>query len=247
MVKEKHKNKSTVSKNSTITFPEDSAAVAIAVKQKKAVKVTKKSKKTEKPVSPIETPELDLETDSFDETIDDVDYLTEDNENNKKLRQTPSRDDIMSMFESLNEMIESEIKRLKDGPVKTKGIKFLRTLNKQLKTLRVHTARVIKQKNKTPRPNNKNSGFQKPVKISQELANFAGWSENELRSRTDVTRYICNYISENNLQNPGDRRQLNLDPKLQKLLGYDPTTSTNPFLYCHIQSCLKNQNHFPKE
>ena len=184
-----------------------------------------------------------METESFDENIDDG----EDIEYTKKSRQTPTRDNIILMFDELSDMIEKEIKSLRESPTKQKGIKFLRTLNKQLKILRVNTTRIIKQKPKTPRANNKNSGFQKPVKISKDLAEFAGWPEDELRSRTDVTRYICNYISENNLQNPNDRRQLNLDPKLQKLLGYDPKTATNPFLYCHIQSCLKNKNHFPKD
>jgi chromatin remodeling complex protein RSC6 len=164
----------------------------------------------------------------------------------KKPRQTPSRDTVLTAFDELIEMVDDEIQRLRDGPIKTKGIKFLRSLNKRVKTLRNQTARVTKQKTKTPRKGNNNSGFQKPVKISKELAKFAGWSEDELRSRVEVTKYICDYISEHNLQNPDDRRQIKPDTKLQKLLGYNPKTAEQPLRYYSIQTQLKKQNHFPK-
>jgi len=165
----------------------------------------------------------------------------------QRKRQTPTRDTILAVFDELVEMIDGEIQRLKDGPVKTKGGKFLRSVNKRIKSLRSQTSRLIKQKTKTPHKGNKNSGFQKPVNISNELAKFAGWPEEELRSRTDVTKYICDYIAQNDLQNPKDRRLINLDSKLQKLLGHNPKKNKAYFRYCDIQSCLKTQNHFPKD
>jgi chromatin remodeling complex protein RSC6 len=165
----------------------------------------------------------------------------------QRKRQTPTRDTILSLFDELVEMIDGEIQRLKDGPVKTKGGKFLRSVNKLIKSLRSQTSRVIKKKTKNSHKSNKNSGFQKPVNISTELAKFAGWNEDELRSRTDVTKYICDYIAQNDLQNPKDRRLINLDSKLQKLFGYNPKKNKAYFRYCDIQSCLKKQNHFPKD
>ena len=141
--------------------------------------------------------------------------------------------------------IEKEIQQLREGPAKTKGVKFLRSLNKNMKLLRNRTARAMKRKHKTGRTNNKNSGFLKPVTISKEMAKFTGWDPNELKSRVEVTKYICKYISENNLQNPADRRQIKPDSKLQKLLGYNPKKNKEPLRYYSLQTHLKN--HFPKK
>ena len=83
------------------------------------------------------------------------------------------------------------------------------------------------------------------MKISKELAKFAGWPEEELHSRTDVTKYICNYIKENGLQ--GDKNEIKLDNKLRKLLGPHPRKDLDkPLRWCDIQTGLKDQNHFPK-
>ncbi len=159
-------------------------------------------------------------------------------------RRTPTRESVLEDFENLIMGIETEIQQLREGPTKTKGVKFLRSLNKNIKLLRNRTARVMKQKQRSGRSNNKNSGFLKPVPISKEMARFTGWDVNELRSRVDVTKYICNYISENNLQNPEDRRQINPDSKLRKLLGFDPKKNKEPLRYYSLQTHLKH--HFPK-
>jgi len=141
--------------------------------------------------------------------------------------------------------VEAEIQHLREGPAKTKGVKFLRSLNKNIKLLRNRTTRVMKQKKKSGRTNNKNSGFLKPVPISKEMAKFTGWDQEQLRSRVEVTKYICDYISEHDLQNPEDRRQIKPDIKLQKLLGYNPKKITEPLRYYSLQTHLKR--HFPKK
>ena len=143
-------------------------------------------------------------------------------------------------------MVESEIKELRDGQISKRHVKFLRCLNKQIKSLKVQCERAIK-KTSIPRQNNHNSGFQKPVRISNDLAKFTGWPADELRSRVDVTKYICDYIATNKLQNPEDKRQILPDVKLQKLLGFNPDKAEKPLCYYGIQTYLKNQNHFPKD
>lgn len=164
----------------------------------------------------------------------------------KKPRQIHTRETILSGFDELIEMLESEINQLRDSSVKHTNIKFLRLLNKNIKALRIQSTRVMKQKTLTPRQNNHNSGFQKPVKISNQLAKFTGWPEDEPRSRVDVTKYICDYIATNKLQNPEDKRQIWPDAKLQKLLGFNPSKDKTLYYY-GIQTYLKNQNHFPKD
>lgn len=99
--------------------------------------------------------------------------------------------------------------------------------------------RVTRSLKKTRAESSTPTGFRKPVPISKSMAKFTGLSPDELCSRTDVTRYIHDYIKKNNLQNPNDRREIHVDKKLGKLLG----TSEN-FTIFQLQSLL--QPHFPK-
>jgi upstream activation factor subunit UAF30 len=161
----------------------------------------------------------------------------------EKKKSTPSRESVTEDFDELVAVIDQEINRLRESQGKTKGVKFLRSLNKRVKTLRGHTTRVMKQKHKTKRKNNTNSGFLKPVQISGEMAKFTGWNPDEPRSRVDVTKYICDYIKEHDLQNPSDRRQILADKKLTKLLGCDK--AEEPLTYYRIQTYMKK--HFNSE
>lgn len=73
----------------------------------------------------------------------------------------------------------------------------------------------------------KPSGFTLPVRILPKLTMFlndirssngeATRSAGECMPRTDVTRYITNYIKCNNLQDPGEKRVIVLDAKLATL------------------------------
>lgn len=188
---------------------------------KKASAKTKVSEATEEPVEPTE------------------------NSTVRAPRVIPTRETVEQEFLELIASVDEEIGKLKDSATKTKGVKFLRSVNKRLKVLKTHSLRVSKTKN-TTRRNNTNSGFLKPVRISEELAEFTGWDHNELRSRVDVTKFICNYVKENDLQNPEDKRQIrvNEDPKLLKLLAYTGADG-KPLTYYSLQTHLKP--HFIKE
>jgi chromatin remodeling complex protein RSC6 len=157
-------------------------------------------------------------------------------------RTVPTKDSVTEEFDQLVASIEEEIARLRETQGKAKGVKFLRCVGKRIKMIRGHAFRVLKEKKKTNRKNNTNSGFLKPVLISKEMADFTGWDQSELRSRVDVTKYICNYIRDNDLQNPQDRRQIIVDKKLSDLLEFVPTDKTEPLTYYRIQSYIKK--HF---
>ena len=138
---------------------------------------------------------------------------------------------------------------IRDGTNTKGGIKFLRSVNKNIKVLRTKTLRVMKQK--PPKVKRlclivtiQILDFLKPVSISKEMSTFAGWKSDELHSRVDVTKYICNYIKENNLQKPEDKRQITPDAKLKKLLNYTPKAG-EPLKYYSLQTYLKQ--HFPKQ
>lgn len=202
----------------------------------------KSSKKKEVPVEPETVPiKEEVEEELVEEVIEEV----VDETPGTKKRIVINKESIMNSFDEIISSIENEISQIRDSSNKNKGIKFLRSLNKKIKTLKTHSFKIIKTRNSsTKKSNNNNSGFLKPVKISNEMAKFTGWNANELRSRVDVTKFLCNYIKENNLQNPTDKRQIIADNKLCKLLDYDPKKMKEPLTYYRIQSYIKP--HFVK-
>lgn len=178
-----------------------------------------------------------------EEVVEEEDASSED----KKKRTAPTKEGIASSFDEVIQMVEAEIVSLRDSANKTKGVKFLRTLNKRIKSLKAQVAR-IKQRTSSKvvssSTNGTNSGFLKPVKISSDMAKFTGWDPSELKSRVEVTKYLCNYIRENNLQNPNDKRQIIPDAKLSKLIKYDAKKESEPLRYYSLQKFLKP--HFTK-
>lgn len=178
-----------------------------------------------------------------------IDSSSEESASTKKKLNPVSKESVLQNYDSIMESINSEIELIRNsssGGKSVSGVKFLRSLNKKLKILKNQSSRLIKSKKSSSlssEKSNKVSGFLKPVKISKEMAKFTGWDANELKSRVDVTKYLCEYIKEHNLQNPVDRRQILADSKLSKLLKYD-ASKESPLTYFLIQKCLKN--HFIK-
>jgi chromatin remodeling complex protein RSC6 len=213
------------------------ASTKTAVKKvstKTATKPTVKSTPT-----PVE--ETDLET---VQDVSDVEDATETPV--RKQRRVATSETLLADLDDIILLIEEEITRLRSTSNKAKGVKFLRTIGKRVKTVRSNTQRVTKQRPRTSRKNTDNSGFLKPVRISGEMASFTGWDPAELKSRVDVTKYICKYIKDHDLQNPKDRRQILADPKLCELLNYDPEgENVDPLTYYRIQSYMRP--HFPKD
>jgi len=58
--------------------------------------------------------------------------------------------------------------------------------------------------------------FMKPLQPDEALAAIVG---SEPLPRTEVTKRIWDYIRENNLQNPNDKRQIRADDKLRKVFN----------------------------
>ena len=215
------------------------------------IQSTKVSKDIKKTVKPTKVSKKDEEKKTTEEVVGEEVVVVGGEEevvvgeDGKKKRVAPTKDTVIKYFDDLIKSIEDEVDSLRESENKTKGVKFLRTLNKKLKILKNQSSRIIKQKRTTTRTNtNNNSGFLKPVKISKEMAKFTGWDAGLPRSRVEVTKFLCNYIKEHELQNPADRRQILADDKLTKLLKYDVKKEKEPLTYFRVQTCLKN--HFIK-
>ncbi len=61
-----------------------------------------------------------------------------------------------------------------------------------------------------------NSGFMKPVQVSNELAEVVGKGP---MARTEVTKKLWVYIKKHDLQDKKNKRNINPDPKLTKVFG----------------------------
>lgn len=79
-----------------------------------------------------------------------------------------------------------------------------------------------KQCEKKPR---KPCGFELPVLISNDLCDFLDMPHGSKVARTEVTKYIIQYISDNQLTHPEKKTMVVPDEKLFKLLGDDTDLS----------------------
>ena len=84
------------------------------------------------------------------------------------------------------------------------------------------------------------SGFAKPNKISEELCDFIGVPHGTEKSRTDITRYINNYVKEHNLNKPTNRRIILPDDKLRAILNVKNDEEVTFFILQRLIS-----HHFP--
>lgn len=90
------------------------------------------------------------------------------------------------------------------------------------------------------------SGFAVPTKVSDTLSNFMGLSEGQQVARTEVTKFIINYIKTNNLQNPNNHQCIIPDKKLNTLFDCNHEDGTPKQLtYFNIQKHMNK--HFIKE
>jgi chromatin remodeling complex protein RSC6 len=156
-----------------------------------------------------------------------------------KPRRVVNNEEIEKSFDELYNSLETELKSLREDKNHSVGIRCLRALARQVKNLKADCFRLLSRKVRKPSARNGNSGFMKSVKISADMAKFCNFKADQLVSRVDVTKAICNYVKEKNLQNPADRRQFTPDEKLATLLGVKEVIT-----YYTLQKHI--QKHFPK-
>lgn len=94
----------------------------------------------------------------------------------------------------------------------------MKTRQKTLTKLfaKLQSKSVKPQKNKGVR---KPCGFARPTPVSDEMCHFLKVIKGSEVSRTTVTRALIQYIKENNLQNPENKKQILPDSVLSKLFG----------------------------
>ena len=116
------------------------------------------------------------------------------------------------------------------------GVKALeKSVKKQMKQLEREAA---KNKNKG---NRKASGFAVPSKISNDLCKFMGKPEGSEMARTEVTKYIIQYIKSHNLPDKNNKKVINPDNALKSLLALKPEEQVT---YFNLQKYMNK--HFVK-
>lgn len=125
------------------------------------------------------------------------------------------------------------------------GFKTLVTSVQQ--QIRVLEKNVIKQQKlsekmnkKKKRKSSKPSGFALPSPISEELSTFMSKDKGELVARTEVTRYIIDYIKTKKLQNPDNGQLIVPDDALKKLLEVNEEDKLS---YFNLQRYMNRHFH----
>ena len=126
-------------------------------------------------------------------------------------------------------------------------ISLFSTVKNDFKTLEKSVAREMKNaqklysKKRRNNGNRKPSGFIKPTRISDELAEFLEKTTGTEMARTEVSREINAYIQKHGLQDKSNGRKINPDAKLTKLLKI---SKDDELTYFNLQKFMKH--HFIK-
>tara|TARA_B100000212_G_C27319857_1_gene509622 strand:- start:277 stop:882 length:606 start_codon:yes stop_codon:yes gene_type:complete len=191
-------------------------------KKSTAPKGTKKSKKTT-PAPVVETPVV--ETPVVDAPVVDTPAA-------------PVVEGYDAEFAAISEQLKTALTLVKDLTVKFNALE--KRVNRDRKVMdKKMKGRVKRVKD----PNAPLSGFAKPGPVSDELRKFLGLSKDELISRTQVTRKFTDYCKEHNLQNGPDKRVINPDKTVMKLLRLDK--HSEPLTFFNLQKYMKV--HYPNK
>ena len=202
---------------------------ASATKQKRAKKST--PTKTEKTASKTVTPEPVSEAAPVPVSESAPEPVT------TSTTDTSSIESIELEFLSLATRLQ-ELKTLQSSVVSDLK-KLHKTVHRHMKE---NSKKNKKRKNLDPnRPKRAPSGFAKPALISVELCSFLGKPEGTEMARTEVTKYLTQYIKEHKLQDEANRRKILPDKPLQQLLNVGKGDEVT---YFNLQKYMKV--HFPK-
>jgi chromatin remodeling complex protein RSC6 len=165
--------------------------------------------------------DVDVKIDVVDENIS---VSTQQVEPVKKSQRELYFDDIVSSIMGLKSEVSGLYSKLK---------MLEKAVNKEVKTLNKSVNRSKSKGNRKP------SGFAKSSKISDSLCLFMNVPLGTEVARTEVTKYIIQYIKDNNLQRPENKKLINPDSSLKSLLDI---TDGDELSYFNIQKYMNK--HF---
>lgn len=124
------------------------------------------------------------------------------------------------------EQVENHVESLGEKLAKTLAtvsgmIASLKSVESELKAFKVAYNKEQKKHSKSPKrkTSSGNHGILEESKITPELAAFLNVDKDTSIRRPQVTKAIGNYVRENNLANPDNKRIFKTDDNLKKILG----------------------------
>jgi len=167
-------------------------------------------------------------------TSSEVPAPEEDEKAPKRQRRQVTKDSFYKDFETFFKQSEIDFADKKS---------YLKNLAR-LKTDAYKLLRIRNQSDERKKGENSNSGFNKPVNVSDDLAEFIGIGNDQLITRVLITKKICQHIKDQDLQNPEDRRMIIPDEPLKKLFSITEEDK-EPLTYYGIQKRI--QRHILKK
>jgi hypothetical protein len=211
-------------------------------KKAKALKKEKKVKdvKVKKAKSLKKEKKTILIDDEEDEEIIEEENIDEEeiDESDPFFKYKTCLKEHFKVYDSMISKLDKDIDNMSRN--KVKGVKKLKSVRKNLVKMRKQVIPLVKSYRKRSRPDQIN-GFNTEYNISKELAEFLNVEEDSKFTRTDITRAICaythinkdearsetlkwdylNHENERDLRDSENKRVINPDKALSKLLKYD--------------------------
>ena len=220
-------------KKQKVAQEEVKPAPVVEKKVEETAKPVEKKKKTEKKAEPVPVPVAEPVVSSSASSSEVVEKeVSEETESKTPYEQ------FESSLEDMKKSLTEELAALKEKEPKNTCVKSLKAHLKTVSNLTKLLPKLQKKSKRVPSESSKNNGFNKPIRISPELASFLKLKAEELVPRTEVTRSIWSYVKDNNLKCEDGRKFIPNGP-LSKLLG----TKEELSLFT-LQKLLKQ--HFPK-
>tara|TARA_B000000475_G_scaffold272195_1_gene272452 strand:- start:1426 stop:2031 length:606 start_codon:yes stop_codon:yes gene_type:complete len=170
-----------------------------------AGKKTEKASKAEKPKDTIKEPKTPKDTVSKDATSKDA-TVKDVKSKSKKIEVVEYEQSKLAEFIEAITNLDKEFKRIKSL------IKLVQKENDKKEKI------LKKERDRKEKARLSPSGFAKPTDISTEMCDFLQIQHGTQMSRTEVTKKINTYVSNNNLKDPVNGRIIRPDAVLKKLL-----------------------------
>lgn len=165
----------------------------------------------------------------------------------ESIRETTDSGNAPDNLESMIKVLDGQLTDAKKLLTAIQG--GMRVVRKQSYVLQKLAAKGSKTRRKraSSDANTKSSGFAAASVLSRELKQFMKLPMDEMRSRTEVTKWLCQYVTEHKLQGSEDKRYICFDGEagqaLKKLLRSDKDTITYFELQAHLKLHISSKNN----
>uniref|UniRef100_A0A6C0CZ86 DM2 domain-containing protein n=1 Tax=viral metagenome TaxID=1070528 RepID=A0A6C0CZ86_9ZZZZ len=177
----------------------------------------------EEVVIPVASPILEENTSTISDVIVD--------EKKKPAKRVATKEKLLSDMDTFYNKIKPI---LEAAPGSKQNLKDVIRIQSDMR-------RILKVRNPDKKvKDNTNSGFMKPIRVSEELRRFleADGGMTDTITRAYLTTRLCNYIKKNNLQNPDDKRIIFPDENLVRLFAIQENEQ-EPLTYYNIQKRIQ--------